>query len=97
MAQPNNDLLTPEDLRSWLQREILDLTKETQLRLRDAVDFVEGYASGRLSADEANQRWQKYSDRWGESAFASIGVLGKFTDDRIIEQIDTARNRHRTR
>jgi hypothetical protein len=96
MVEPN-DLLTPDDLRSWLQREILDLTKETQLRLRDAVDFVEGYASGRLSAEEATQRWQKYSDRWGESPFASIGVLGKFTDDRIIQQMDAARSQHRAR
>jgi len=97
MAEPDVEMLTPEDLRKWHRREIEDLTKAMELRLKDAADFVEGYSSSRLSAEEANARFHNYSNRWGESPLEGIGSLDKMTNSGILERIDETRRRSGSR
>ena len=66
MAKPDDDILTPQDMRDWLQQELRDLTKALELRVKDATDFVTAYAVGEITAEAAMSRLDEYQSRWFE-------------------------------
>ena len=83
------DQLTPTDMRRWLSEEIADLMKALHLRLAEASAFVNAYAAGEISAEEAKIRLDAYNSRWGESlpgATASTGL----TDQEILAAVNRA-------
>src|ERR1017187_2242772 len=67
MAKTDDDLYTPKEMRQWLEREVRDVMKAAELRIKDATDFVTAYAVGEISAKEAAERMARYDDRWRES------------------------------
>jgi hypothetical protein len=94
MSAPNEpeDRLSPTDMRRWLSEEIADLTKALQLRFNEASAFVNAYAAGEISAEEAEKRLERYNSRWGEplpGATASTGL----TDQEILAAVDNAAQR----
>jgi hypothetical protein len=80
--------LTPEDMRDWFQRELGDLTKEFELRVRDATDFVTAYRLGEITPEEAMDRLFQYEARWGESRLPYPWIREKMTNDEIVRRID---------
>ena len=83
----NDDNLTPEEMRQWLEGELRDLTKALELRVRDATDFVTAYAVGKLTPKKANERFILYSSRWGE-AINGMTVSPDMSDDEIVRRLD---------
>ena len=85
---------SPEEMQHWLERELVDAQKALELRVKDATTFVEAYARGDTSAEEAAQKTVQYSRRWGESLFG-VGRSEGLSDDEILSRIDLARNKQR--
>jgi hypothetical protein len=92
---PNNrdqpgDVLTPEELQSWLAQEIKDSAKAHELRVKDATKFVEEYRGGKISGEEVMERLHAYDRRWGEALSGASASEG-LTDEMILNAIDRAR------
>jgi hypothetical protein len=92
------DFLTAPEMQGWLKEEIRDIEKARELRIKEATDFVDAYASGKLSQAEAMERLFKYDRRWGEALFGTSAAEG-MTDEAILLAIDRTREsstaRHR--
>jgi hypothetical protein len=83
-----DDDCTVEDMTSWLHQETLELTKAMELRMKEATDFVSAFASGRITAQEAENRLQRYQDRWGDSAVPGVTIVEGMTDEDILKKLD---------
>ena len=77
-------------MQGWLEREIADVGKALELRIREAACFVMAYARGEISADEAAERGYDYSCRWGE-ALPGVPRSQNMTDEEILARVDEAR------
>jgi hypothetical protein len=77
-------------MQRWLEREITDIQKAAELRIKEATRFVGAYARGELSAEQAADRTYEYDSRWGDAlpgGFRSQGL----TDEEILTTIDNVR------
>ncbi len=76
-------------MQGWLEREIADIMKATELRIKDAARLVGKYASGEISRDEAADLSFQYTNRWGDAlpgVFRSQGM----SDEAILAKMDEA-------
>jgi hypothetical protein len=89
MAEPDDNTLTPQQMRVWLQQEIRDLTKAFELRVKDATDFATAYAVGRLTPGEAMARLERYEYRWGDSPVPGVVVQEGMSNEQIVRRLDT--------
>lgn len=90
MTAPELDELgpiTPADMVSWLKQELRDLSRATQLRTQDAVDFVTAFATGRISEKEVTERLSVYGSRWGD-AIPGLMTTENMTNEEIIRRLD---------
>ena len=85
-----SDYPTPQGMQGWLEREIADIMKATELRIKDATKFVNAYARGEITADEAAKRNYQYSERWGEALPGILRSKG-LSDEEILKRIDQVR------
>jgi hypothetical protein len=90
MAELESEDLTPEDMRQWLQQEIRDLSKAVELRMQEATDLVAKYASGKLTREEAMEKWMRYHYRWGESPIPGVTTREGMTNEEILSRLDNA-------
>jgi len=90
-SHDKDETITPADLRQWLGREIAQVMKEAELRVKDATDFVTGYATGKISEKEASERMAQYDRRWGESALIAAMTHEGMTDEEILRGLDAER------
>ena len=74
----------------WLRHEVLVVNKEAELRIRDATTFVTDYARGHIPAQEAQERFLAYGDRWGDALSGVQSIEGR-TDDDILREMDDER------
>jgi len=65
MVELDDNILTPDEMREWLDQEVRDLTKSVQLRMQEATEFVISYAVGKITPKEAMDRLARYDARWG--------------------------------
>ena len=71
MTQASNEddsLLSPADMKLWLKIEARTARLAATHRIREAKSFVNEYASGDLSREEANRRLQEHEEKWGLGA-----------------------------
>jgi hypothetical protein len=90
MVMKDDDKLTHEDMVEWLQREIRDLSKQTELRVKDATDFVTAYAMGKVTEKEMRERLSVYHHRWGDSPIPGVTTQEGMTDEEIMKRLDAA-------
>jgi hypothetical protein len=90
MVKKQDDKLTPEDMVGWLQQEIRDLSKEMELRIKDATDFVTAYALGKITEEEMHHRQMAYLCRWGDSPVPGVMVQEGMTNEEITNRLDAA-------
>jgi hypothetical protein len=84
------DFPSPQGMQGWLEREIADVTRAAELRIKDATRFVNAYARGEISADQAAERSYQYQNRWGD-ALPGVPRSAGLTDQQILERIDETR------
>ena len=89
MAKTDDDLYTPKEMRQWLEREVRDVMKAAELRIKDATDFVTAYAVGEISAKEAAERMARYDDRWRESILG-VTIEEGMSNQEILRRRDEA-------
>ena len=90
MASDESEHLSVEDMQKWLQQEVADLAKATELRTKEATGFVTAYASGAISAKEAERRFTEYGERWPEALPGTHSFKGA-KDDELLAEIDETR------
>lgn len=81
---------SPKEMSEWLEREIADIVRASELRIRDAETFVTAYGRGDISSEETEKRGYEYSQRWGDALpgrFRSKGM----SDEEILAEIDRVR------
>jgi hypothetical protein len=78
---------SPQDLRRWLRQEMRDIAKASELRLREATEFVMAYAAGEITPEEADERSSRYHHRWDE-ALPGVSATDSMTDEQILTAID---------
>lgn len=81
---------SPKEMQGWLEREITDVTKAMELRIREASSFVVAYAQGEISADETAQRCSEYQSRWGDP-LPGVPRSHGFSDSEIVDRINETR------
>ena len=86
--------LSPQDLRNWLRHEIDDSAKAHELRIKEATEFVTGYALGELTADQALERLFRYEHRWGET-LPGTHAFEHSTDEQVVQAIDRTRGEYK--
>jgi len=93
-AQNTSDTLSVQEMQGWLREEVRDSAKAHELRTKEATQFVEDYAAGRLTGEQAMDRLYAYDLRWGDVLPGTTATPGK-PDDQILSEIDEARGFHR--
>ena len=84
---PDVDYFDANEMLGSLQHDTFAVSKEAELRIRDATAFVTAYARGEISPNEANDRMSRYNDRWSE-ALDGIPNPERMTDDQILGEMD---------
>jgi hypothetical protein len=85
---------SPKGMQGWLQREIVDIKRAADLRIKDAMEFVNAYARGEISSPEAEERSYAYSQRWGDVIPGVMRTQG-MTDEEIVKALDETRVKQR--
>ena len=85
---PDVDYHDVNEMLGWLKRETFAVTKEAELRIRDATAIATDFASGLISQKEANDRFFLYNERWGGKALRGVYTPERMTDDQILEGVD---------
>jgi hypothetical protein len=88
----DSDFPSPQEMTGWLQREIANSKRAAELRIKDATAFVNDYAAGKITSDEAAERSFQHSKRWGDALPGILSSEG-MTDEEITKHIDEIRNR----
>ena len=86
-APPVNEFLTADEVLDWLRHETAAVSKEAELRIREATAIATDYARGRISPAEASERLTRYDDRWSD-ALEGIYNLETKTDEQILRHVD---------
>ncbi len=90
LGQGEGEFPDPKGMQGWLEREITDVMKAAELRIKDATQFVNAYARGELSTDEAAHRCYEYETRWGAPLPGVMRSRG-LTDEQIMTKINEER------
>src|ERR1039457_7188651 len=91
------EYLSPADMRSWLQREVRELSKAFELRVKDATEFVTAYALGELMPEQANERMRRYIRKWGDSPIPGVVTNERMTNEEIEKRLDEMTEERLTR
>jgi hypothetical protein len=86
----HSDFPDPKGMQKWLDLEIDDIQRAAELRIKDAKSFVDAYAKGEISRDEAAQRSFEYANRWGEGLPGVPRTQG-LSDEEIMRRLNEAR------
>ncbi len=89
MTGSEEAVLTTVEMRQWLQREVREVLKATELRVKDATEIVTAYAVGDLTPQAAMERFDQYNKRWNEPIPGIVTSEG-MTDDEILQRRDAA-------
>jgi hypothetical protein len=87
MVELDDNILTPDEMRAWLEQEVRDLTKSLELRIQDATDFATAYCAGRISGREATARLRRYDSRWGDP-ISGVYTSENMTNEEILRRLD---------
>ncbi len=87
MAQ-DSETLTKEDMQQWLTNEIRYLMKTTEMRVRDATQFVSAYALGKLTPEAAMDRLTLYESRWGDCPSGPSDPSQGLSDEEVLRDVE---------
>lgn len=93
---PDDDYLSPKDMRSWVEQEIREVAKAAELRHKELNDLATAYEQGKLTPEQADERRDHYQHRWGEALRGTAGNPN-LTDEEILARIDETRKPFETR
>jgi len=83
----DSDALTLDEMLGWLRHETAAVSKEAELRIREATAIVADFGRGQISQEEANKRLLRYDERWPD-ALEGVYNLESKTDEQILRHVD---------
>ena len=86
----------PKGLQKWLHDEIAEVMKASELRIKEATGFVNAYALGEITREQAEQKCYEYSERWGEALNGVWSIRGQ-SDEQILDKIKATQEERRER
>jgi len=89
--ESGTEFLSPQDMRSWAQREIRDAAKAFELRMQELTSLVGSYSAGEITAEKADELKDRYHHRWGDALPGRSATEGA-TDEQLLAGIDQAAN-----
>jgi hypothetical protein len=92
----NEALLTMDELEDWLEQETRDSIKAMELRVREATSLVVAYSLGKITREEANERFHRYEHRWREALPGTNAGADK-RDKAIVAAVDEAQGHYSSR
>jgi hypothetical protein len=93
---PDDDYLSPKDVRNVVEQEIKDSAKAHELRTRELTELAVAYEQGKITPEQADERMDRYQKRWGE-ALRGTSATPNVTDEEILAKIDATRRPFKTR
>lgn len=81
---------SPKEMQGWLEREITDVMKAMELRIREATRFVGAYARSEITSEEAAKLGYEYQCRWGDPLPGVHRSRGA-SDEQILDRISGTR------
>jgi hypothetical protein len=88
-----DDDLTVNDLRRYLDWETTNLTKATELRLRELGGLVTAFAAGEITPPEAKIRFDHYYKKWPD-ALPGVWEAQGISDEEILAKVGEGTVRH---
>jgi hypothetical protein len=80
--------LNLKELLEWYTREVEDISRAAQLRIREATKIVTDCTRGEIDLEEAANRISNpYSRRWGDALYGISDSQG-MTDEEIYQHLD---------
>jgi hypothetical protein len=79
--------LTPGDMVQWLQQEIRDLSRATELRIQEAAGFVTDFAMGKISEEQMMKRKLIYTSKWGDEVIPGVLTDENMTNEEITKRL----------
>jgi hypothetical protein len=92
---PDDDYLSPKDMRYVIEQEIKDSAKAHELRTRELTELATVYEQGKITPEQADERMDRYQHRWGE-ALRGASAMPNVTDEEILAKIDGTRRQYVT-
>jgi hypothetical protein len=87
--------LSARDMSWWLKDELRNVTKECELRIREATELATAYSIGDLTPKQADELYIRYQNRW-DLPLMGLGASNYSSDEAIIKALDKARERARS-
>lgn len=87
---PEHTYLTSDELLDTLRREVIAINRAAEMRIRELTVLVTDYARGKITPEEANERFSRYSSRWSDPIYGVSIAEGK-TDEQILKEMADAR------
>jgi phage-related minor tail protein len=86
-----SDFPSPEGMQKWLDREVEDIMKAAELRIKDAAQLVNRYSIGEISREEAAQITYEYNEMWGDALPGMLRSAGA-SNESIRRSVADARD-----
>ena len=91
------DVISPADMRTTLDKEIHDVMRAANLRIREFSKLTQAYTAGELSPAEATAAYITHMDKWGD-VFPTISrATSKMSDEEIMAELDRTTQLHSSR
>ena len=87
---PESDLLTPDEMLETLRREVIAISRAAEIQIREFTIIVTDYARGKLSAEEANERYFQTHKRWADPMYG-LSSFEDRTDTQLFKEMAEAR------
>jgi hypothetical protein len=95
-AEDESDTLSVSDMNVILKHEIIAVMKAADLRLREFSGFTAEYAAGKITAEEAMDRYFHYQQKWGEALLGVPRAEG-LSDAEIVATVNEAAGKYTSR
>lgn len=95
-ADDESDTLSVSDFNVMLKHEIINAMKAADLRLREFSEFTAQYAAGKITAEEAMDKYFHYEQKWGE-ALPGVPRAEGLSDAEIVAAVNEAGGKYTSR
>jgi hypothetical protein len=84
---PASDLLTPDEMLDVLRSEVIAISRGAHMQIAGLTAIVTDYARGKISAEEANERYHEHTRPWTDPLYGISTFEGR-SDRAILEEME---------
>ena len=91
------DVISSDDMNAILRDEVQEVMKAADLRIREIAAFTTAYAAGKITPEEATDKYMEHMDKWGDALPGVIRPVRYLTDEEITADMEKAVGAHTRR